>query len=166
MEKVIAKLDSIHDNLMNLVTPMSDKEFSERPSPDRWSVAENIHHLYLVESKYVDLIEEAMKSGEKISLFRKLIQVPPAVASVRLVRVKVPVAAVEPLNPPPKADVINNFNKIRARSKSLLKEHSEALQNLPVPHPFFGIFDGVNAIRFVGYHELRHYKQIVEMLQK
>jgi hypothetical protein len=33
-------------------------------------------------------------------------------------------------------------------------------------HPFLGEIDGVAAVSFIGYHELRHYKQIREVLRK
>jgi hypothetical protein len=33
-------------------------------------------------------------------------------------------------------------------------------------HPFFGEIDGTATISFIGYHELRHYKQIREVIKK
>ena len=33
-------------------------------------------------------------------------------------------------------------------------------------HPFLGEIDGIATVSFVGYHELRHYKQIREVIKK
>jgi len=33
-------------------------------------------------------------------------------------------------------------------------------------HPFLGEIDGTATISFIGYHELRHYKQIREVIKK
>jgi hypothetical protein len=167
MKEVIAKLDSIHQRMLDLVTPLDEQKFSNRFSQDRWSVAENIHHLYLVESKYVRLLDETLKSQDKgMSSLRRLFQAPPQLVGMRLVRVKVPEKAVEPIDAPPKEVVLENYNKVRAKLKALAKENGKArLKNLAIPHPMFGLFDGVNVVRFLGYHEQRHYKQILEMIK-
>jgi hypothetical protein len=167
MKKVIAKLDSIHQRMLDLVTPFDEQKFSERISSDRWSVAENIHHLYLVETKYVKLLNKALQSQDKgMNPFRRLFQVPPQLVGIRLVRVKVPEKAVEPVNAPKKETVLENYNKVRAELKALAKEHGKArLKNVALPHPMFGLFDGVNVVRFLAYHEQRHYKQILETVR-
>ena len=167
MKEVIAKLDSIHQRMLDLVMPMDEQQFSQRISADRWSVAENIHHLYLVETKYVKLLEKALQSQEQgMNPFRRIFQVPPQLVGIRLVRVKVPEKAVEPIDAPPKETVIENYNRVRAELKSLAEEHGKPrLKNLALPHPMFGLFDGVNVVRFLSYHEQRHYKQILETVR-
>jgi len=124
-------------------------------------------HLYLVERKYVRLLDEALHSqNQGMSFVRRLFQVPTWFVGMRVVRVKVPEKAVEPLNAPPKEEVLENYNKIRSELKTLALEHGKTrLKNLAIPHPALGLFDGVNIVRFLGYHELRHYKQILEMIK-
>jgi hypothetical protein len=167
MKDVVAKLDSIHQQMMDLVTPLDEQMFSTRFSPDRWSVGENIFHLYLAESKYVMLLDEALHSqNQGMGFMRRLFQVPTWFVGMRLIRVKVPEKAVEPLDAPPKEAVLENYNRVRSELKTLALEHGKnRLKNLAIPHPMLGLFDGVNVIRFLGYHELRHYKQILEMLK-
>jgi hypothetical protein len=167
MKQVLAKLDEIHQQMMDLVTPLDEERFAARFAPGRWSAAENIHHLYLVETKYVGLLQEALASSAPgMGPVRRLFQVPPRFVGVRLVRVKVPEKAVEPLNAPPKAVTLDNYNRVRGELKSLAAEHGAArLRAIAVPHPMFRLFDGVNAVLFLGYHELRHYKQIREMMK-
>ena len=167
MKEVLVKLDTIHQRMMDLVTPLDEQRFAERFSPGRWSAAENIHHLYLVEAKYLGFLREALASSAPgMGPVRRLFQVPPWFVGMRLVRVKVPERDVEPLDAPPKPVTLNNYNQVRAELKALAQEHGAArLRALAVPHPMFRRFDGVNAVRFLGYHELRHYKQVLETIK-
>lgn len=167
MNNVIAKLDAIHQDLLNLIMPIDEKQFSQRYSPDRWSIAENIHHLYLVETKYVEDFGKAIESKNTgMGPLRRLFQVPGWAAGIRLVRVRAP-KIVEPLDAPPKMVVLNNYNRVRAALKEIAqKQGAEGLKNIALKHPFFGLLDGVNVVSFLGYHELRHHKQIAEMIKK
>lgn len=153
--------------MLDLVSPLDEHKFSERIMPEKWSVAENIHHLYLVETKYVTLLGTALQSNNRgMGVIRSFFQVPPWLVGMRLVRVKVPEKAVEPIDAPPKKMVLENYDKVRYELKALCQKHDKArLKSLSIPHPMLGLFDGVNVVRFLGYHELRHYKQIREMIK-
>jgi hypothetical protein len=73
----------------------------------------------------------------------------------------------EPLNPPPRAVVIENFNGVRAKLKDIMLKHGrERLENLTSRHPILGKYNGVDTASFAYYHELRHWKQIKEILAK
>jgi hypothetical protein len=88
------------------------------------------------------------------------------IVSLRFYRVKAP-KAVQPGNPPPKEDVIRNYNDTRARLKQFCAEQGRArLRQISFRHPFLGNLDGVAAISMVAFHEQRHYKQIREILKK
>ena len=47
----------------------------------------------------------------------------------------------------------------------MLHTEEERFRNLVFTHPFLGEIDGVATVSFIGYHELRHYKQIREVLE-
>ncbi len=164
MEKVIADLDNIHKQLMDLVTPMAEEKFSKRISEDKWSVAENIHHLYLVEQRYLTDLQAAIKDPKPMSAIRRLFQVPGWMASIRLVKVKAP-KIVEPLNAPAKSITLENYNQVRSKLKKLCQDNGQSVfEKIRVKHPFFGDLDGVNAVIFLVGHEARHYKQIIETI--
>jgi len=85
---------------------------------------------------------------------------------MRLVRVKAP-KAMNPLDSPARDQAIENFDRARSNLKALCAAHSEErFRHLVFTHPFLGEIDGVATVSFVGYHELRHYKQIREVLRK
>ncbi len=166
LEKAIAEMDAVHQRLLETVTPLAPERFSERPSPDRWSVAEIVHHLYLVERSVLGQFEGALsKPPVKVGMLQRLLPVGLLVGR-RVVRVKAP-KGVEPLNPPSKEDAIANYNQVRAALKEFSARHGdERLQQLGIKHPFFGTFDGISALRFIGHHELRHFRQIRDVMKR
>ena len=165
MNSTLARLDTIHGKLLDLTDKMDDAHFERRPSENEWSVAEIVHHLSLVEQYVIKSLEQSLaQPPQRLPLLRRL--VPTRIVAFRLLRVKAP-KGVQPLNPPPKEQLIENFNATRARLKALCAAHDRArLRQVTFKHPFLGPIDGTATISFVGYHELRHYKQIREVLKK
>jgi DinB superfamily len=165
LKRTLARLDSTHRGLLDLVGAIDEERFTRRPSENEWSVAEVVHHLSLVEQYVINSLEQSLaRPPQRLPMIRRLI--PTRIVASRLLRVKAP-KGVQPLNPPPKEQLIENFNATRARLKSLCAEHDRArLRQVIFKHPFLGPIDGTATISFVGYHELRHYKQIREVLKK
>jgi hypothetical protein len=164
LNRIINRLDSIHQKLLATVTPLDDIRFSQRPSDDSWSIAEIIHHLCLVEERVIDQLEKGLASAPgKAGILGRV--VPTAIVASRVVRVKAPKAVV-PNNAPGKTQVIQNLDAARLKLKDLCMQHgSERLRQVALDHPFLGKIDGTSAVSFVGYHEVRHYKQICEILK-
>ena len=166
MEKVLADLDGVHQKILTLVTPMPEEKFSGRIVAEMWSIAENIHHVTIVENRYIDEIKKGLENPNPMGSLRRLFQVPGWMAEIRLVKVKAP-TFVEPLNPPPKTETLNNFNKTRSELKKLCQKAGRSgMKSIRIKHPFFGDMDGLNSVIFLGGHETRHYKQIVETIGK
>ena len=165
MKRTLTRLDSTHRGLLDLVGAIDEERFTRRPSENEWSVAEVVHHLSLVEQYVINSLEQSLaQPPQRLSMIRRLI--PTRIVASRLLRVKAP-KGVQPLDPPPKEQLLENFNATRARLKSLCAEHDQArLRQIIFKHPFLGPIDGAATISFVGYHELRHYKQIREVLKK
>jgi hypothetical protein len=166
MKKVLAQLDAVHLQLLETVAPLDAEQFARRPSEAEWSVAEVIHHLCLVEQRVIQGLEkELAQPPQRLSPLYRLI--PYSLLVGRRVRRVAAPKFVEPLNPPPKETVIENYNRLRASLKALGDEHGRArLSQVIMKHPFLGKHDGVRAVAFVGYHEQRHYKQIREIIKK
>lgn len=165
MKKILCRLDSIHSKLVDTITPIEDSLFSRRPADKEWSVAQIVHHLCLVEERVIKELEtELAGPPRKIGLLRKLI--PTSIVASRLLRVKAP-RSVNPLSPPARAEVIANYDAARSRLKELCSTHGrDRLRQVVFKHPFLGEIDGAATISFIGYHELRHYKQIREVIKK
>ena len=165
MDRILNRLESTHEKLLTAVADLPVNVFSQRPSESEWSVAEIVHHLRLVEELVIKQMEKELANPPReLGFLRKL--VPTSIVSSRLIRVKAPKAA-NPLEPPAKEENIASFNNTRAKLKGLCTTHSaQRLKQTVFNHPFLGQIDGAATISFVGYHELRHYKQIREVLKK
>ena len=166
MKKELARLDSTHQKLLDLILPIDDERFGQRPAPDQWSIAEIVHHLCMVEQRVLEELERSLeKPAVHVGLLQRLIPVRLLVER-RVVRVKAP-KTVEPLDSPSKEEVIANYEQVRRTLKEFSATHGrERLQQIGIKHPFLGQFDGVGAISFVGHHETRHIRQIKETIKK
>jgi hypothetical protein len=163
VNKIIKRLDSVHQKLLDTVLAVDPERFKQRPTENEWSVAEIIHHLQLVEERVISEVEKGLAGPpQKAGLLARFI--PPSIAASRLLRVKAPKAVV-PTSSPEKQAAIDNFEATRKRLKELCaKAGPQRLGQIVLKHPFFGRIDGTAAVSFVSYHELRHYKQIREVL--
>ncbi|MDQ3667608.1 MAG: DinB family protein [Acidobacteriota bacterium] len=165
MFKTLRRLDSIHSKLVNTITTIEDPVFSRNPAENEWSIAEIVHHLCLVEERVIKELEtELANPPGRIGFLRKFI--PTCIVASRLLRVKAP-KGVNPVNPPSRAEVIANYDAARSRLKELCSSHGRnRLKQVVFKHPFLGEIDGTATVSFIGYHELRHYKQIREAIKK
>ena len=165
MKKVLQRLDSVHQKLLEVVSPLEPSLYSQRPAEGEWSVGEIVHHLALVEERVIKDLEGAIaRAPQRVGFFRRLI--PTAIVSSRLIRVKAP-KAVKPLDAPAKDVGIQNLDRARSALKTLCATHgNDRFRQLVFKHPFLGNIDGVATVSFLGYHEQRHYKQIREVLRK
>jgi DinB superfamily len=165
MKKTLNRLDSVHQKLIAKVSPLDPNLFSTPPSDTEWSVSQILHHLFLVEERVIKDLEAAVSNPtQKVGFLGRL--KPTSIVSMRLVRVKAP-KAVNPLQTPPKDEAIENLNRARTRLKDFCaRTGPDKMRNLVFNHPFLGRLDGVAAVSFVGHHEHRHYKQILEVLKK
>jgi len=165
MNKTLRRLDSIHSKLVDTITSIEDPLFSRSPAEREWSVAEVVHHLCLVEEAVIqELVKELANPPRRVGFLKKLI--PTSIVASRLLRVKSP-RSVVPLDPPARAEVIANYDAVRSRLKQLCSSHGQdRLKQIVFKHPFLGQIDGTATISFLGYHELRHYKQIREVIKK
>lgn len=165
MKKALKRLDAVHQKLVNIISTLEPNIYTQRPAEGEWSVAEIVHHVWLVEGRVTKELETGISSQpRRVSFLRRFI--PTSIVSQRLIRVKAP-KAVNPLDPPAREVALENFDRTRLNLKALCAAHGEErFRNLVFKHPFLGEIDGVAAISFMGYHEKRHYKQIREVLQQ
>jgi hypothetical protein len=164
MKKALKRLDSVHQKLINIVSSLDPKIYSQRPAEGEWSVGEIVHHLCLVEGRVIKELEGAIaQQPRRVGFLRRLI--PTSIVSLRFKRVQAP-KAVKPLDAPEREMALENFDRARNNLKTLCATHGEErFRNLVFKHPFLGEIDGVATVSFVGYHEQRHYKQIRDVLR-
>lgn len=164
MKSTLRRLDSTHRVLIALIGSLDPNLFAQRPAENRWSVAEVVHHLCLVEQRILkELTRNVAAPPVKIGRLKRLI--PMRLVSLRFIRVSAP-KTVEPLNPLPKDEALKAYDEVRARLKQFCSEHGQQrLQATLFRHPLLGDLDAVAAISLIAFHEQRHNKQIREILR-
>ena len=169
MKRMLSRLDKWHGGLIETLTPLDEREYAARPSEGEWSVAEIMQHLCMVEAGALKMLRsqigQAPPDGRGPGLRQRLLPFSLLVGR-RPIRVKAP-KFVEPLDAPPQDEALAKFKDLREQLKAFAAEQGAArLRRLRMKHPFFGDLDGVRAVWFVGYHEMRHHRQIREVIKK
>jgi len=174
MKRALNRLDKVNDKLTAIVASLDDESFARQPAGGGWSVAQIVQHLALVELRVTRDLERAIsRPPQRVSFIRRF--VPTSIVSLRLLRVKAPQAVNPEVNSGPdatgaipgKSATIANYNRARNDLKSLCATHgNDRFRQIVFRHPFLGEIDGVAAVSFVGHHELRHFKQIREVLKQ
>jgi hypothetical protein len=163
-ENALSYLTQSREGVVAAVKGLSEAQLKFKPAADRWSVAEVVEHLAL--------IEEIVNQG----VLGKLSGAPAPTAGWdakkvdAMVLAKVPdrstkFQAPEPAVPTGRwtpAETLEHFLAGRAQTAAFLKSAPD-LRGHVVSHPVFGAMDGYEWILAVAAHTDRHTKQILEV---
>jgi hypothetical protein len=136
------------------------------PGPERWSAANIIEHLSIVEGRVAKVLTERIeeaRSGLQADLRTEPIL--PTIDYTRVydrsTRVKAPEVAIPTgLN---SSSAWTALEKAGSMLRSMLVANDGlALSSVTHPHPRFGVLSVYDWIAFLGAHEVRHAEQIRE----
>lgn len=150
--------------------PVASRE--RRPSPARWSVAEVIQHVALVEGRITDLlasrIAEARARG--VELETETSPVTPTFDLARVLdrgRSLTASDATLPREPLDAGAAWAMLEERRAKLRALvISADGLALEKVVAPNPVLGPLNAYQWILFVGGHEARHTGQIREVAEE
>jgi len=151
------------DRLAAATKGVSEAQWTFRPSPDRWSLAEIMEHIAIIEERVGDIVGKMPEApadapvrdikGTDVAI---LVDVP-----CRYPRVKAP-DRVAPIGAQLGAESLEKFLKSRARMEGMLAS-APHLRGHAFLHPIFGPWDGYQWILAAGGHCSRHTSQILEV---
>ena len=163
--EIFDDIDSTRADLLRSVEGLSAEQRDFRPSPDRWSVAEIVEHLSIVEGNVVRLLGTLMeKAGEE--------------GAARVADAPFAPVSIEEFVEQSRGQKFNAPERIRptgaplADSLARLRDSRSALHSLRprveqtdgaalrFPHPVWGPINLYQWLLFVGAHEQRHLAQI------
>jgi DinB family protein len=157
-------LAATRDSLVETLAGLSDAQWRFKPSSERWSIAEIMEHIAIVEDRIGEIIGK-MGEAPADSVDRDAKQVDAFVlANVpdRTRRVQAP----ERLAPSGRwtgSEALEHFLGSRVRTEELLRS-APHLRGRVLPHPILGPWDGYQWILGVGAHCARHTSQIREVM--
>lgn len=162
----VSRLKKNRETILSLIAPLNDETFFVNPEKGKWSVAQVIWHLTLVDKGIKTQILKGKESKFSTRLFLKRFIPMSVIIGRPIVKVKAP-GFVDPENIVPsvsREQIVKEFSNARDELiNEYLKRSIKEWRKISVKHPVLGDIDGEAMIKFVGFHELRHLRQIREL---
>jgi hypothetical protein len=169
LEALFTALDAHRAVLADAVASVPEELRERRLVADRWSVAEILEHLSLVETRVAQTVATKIAAGRAAGLAHEedSSPLPPSKRLVMVMERQQRVPAPDVLEPRSGMSIAQAWAALD-RSRQALREAALsgdglALGTLSSPHPFAGPFNLYQWIAFVGAHEVRHAAQIREI---
>jgi uncharacterized damage-inducible protein DinB len=168
--EVLTHLGQFRAVLRDAVDQVPPSQREQRPAPDRWSVAEILEHLGIVERGITGLLRKQLEVARAAGLGQEQAtdSVLPLIPIQQVVdrdwRIEAN-ARVQPTGGLTAAAAWQVLLDRRQKLRRFLEEADGlALGELmiPVPHPRLGLLNGWQWLVFLGAHEGRHAAQIRE----
>jgi uncharacterized damage-inducible protein DinB len=162
-ERAIASLRDSRERLLATARKLSPSQLAYRPAPDRWSVAECLEHIILVESSILGAIEKTVRQSADSP--RSVIEDDALLAKVvdRTERSKGP-EHVMPTGRWPHHELLREFEAARKRTAEFAATTDADLRQSAFPHPGFGPLDCYQWLLLIAAHGERHRAQADEVM--
>src|ERR1700682_363172 len=162
---ILAQLNESRARLFAAADVVPTRQWRASPGQEAWSTAEVIAHLMMVEQRITASANNLLREPPRSVPIWRRVHLPLRAAEWRAIRRKSPV----PLNPNllgEKEVMLAALREVRSQTIAFL----DALPNRDLgvyrwPHPFFGSLNFYDWFRVVAYHEIRHSKQIREIVE-
>ncbi len=166
-ELAVHQLAQSRERLILVVEGLSDEQRRFRPAEDRWSIADCVEHIAVVENIVLRKIQEILlappEPGRQAEVHGKeqliLEKVP-----LREVRVQGPAAFMPQNRWPDFEDLMLHFEATRERSVRFSAVTQADLRSHFFPHPILGVLDCYQWLLLVSAHCERHVRQMEEVL--
>jgi len=169
--ELLAQLDLSHAELKTAVDLIPLGERGWRSAPERWSAAEIVDHLAVVERRIAKLMSTQLAAAVEQGLGRETdhSSVMSMMRMDRLLDRRRPITSSETSQPRRGVDANTAWADFVAANASIrgfvVAADGMALGEITVPHPVLGPLNLYQWVLFVGGHESRHAIQVREIGQ-
>jgi len=144
---------------------ISNLNWLQSPAQQVWSAAEVVAHVGMVEETIITSCKKVLRSEPRPIALWKRIHPPLALATWRRKKVRSPIR-LDPSRVYDRKGAYAALDATREASLAFMKSlGNRDLRSYRFPHPIFGSLNLYDWYRFIGYHELRHRKQIRELVE-
>jgi len=165
IEPLVEKLSQVRSDLLAVVERVPAERWRDKPAPEKWSAAEVIAHLTQVEAAIADGVEKLLRMEPQPIPFWKRLHIPPRLSEWRWPRARTPLALDASLLAD-KRTMLAQFAASRERTLKILEANRDKdLRRWRFPHPFFGSLNGYTWFQNIYHHEIRHTKQLREIVE-
>jgi hypothetical protein len=162
-ERALRYLAETQAGVVEAVKGLSEAQWKFKPGPDRWSVAEVVEHLALIEDVINGILGNIEKAPATPADFdaKKVDAMIFAQVPDRSTKYQAPEGA-QPTGRWTSEGALSHFLTVREEVRKILLSTPD-LRGHIVKHPVFGPMDGYEWILAVAAHTERHTKQILEV---
>jgi uncharacterized damage-inducible protein DinB len=166
-EFALKNLQTTHDKFLQSIAGLSPKQWTFKPGPDRWSVAEVSEHIAVSESALLGLVQKQLMASPAAPEKREQVK-----GKDEMILQKIPdrshkAQAPEFLRPtgrwPTEADLTKAFEESRKVTMDYVRTTNDDLRDHFFDHPVFGTLDGYQWLLLLSAHSERHTAQIEEV---
>jgi uncharacterized damage-inducible protein DinB len=160
IQTILETLTNTRDKVVKEVASLHDTQLNAKPKREKWSIAQNLHHLHLVEQAVTSAITYALHKTERVQVTLKPVQ-----ATLNRAYKREAPEQMKPTDTIMKQDEIQDLLQT-SRRELLHVIHSVTderdLFEKAAKHPVFGEINVQQWLEFLDYHEKRHLAQIQE----
>ena len=164
--ELLAYVDQETDTLRDAYESVPPAERNVRTDPARWSPAEIVQHLVVVDRRVVQRLATLIDEARALPPETDTTPILPNQIVTRVLD-RTGRFRTSQAGEPGQADPDRVWDELMAVRRSLAevvaKADGLALGKVSAPHPALGAFSGYDWIAFVGAHAARHADQIREM---
>ena len=168
LTEVLSRLDKARGTLRRAIDAIPPDMQRQRPEPDRWSAAEVLEHLTLVERIFAGRILNALDTARAGLSPEAHPRAPlPDAVEQRMGDRANKRQAPEPARPTGTKDVASGWAALESNHSTLGAALAGcdglALSQVTLDHPFFGTMNVYQWVELMAAHEGRHTEQIREI---
>ena len=162
--ELIELLNKSEKEFLQAVEGLSQQQWSFKPGPDRWSVAECAEHIVLAEALLFETATRSLTaaSDEKWEDTLRKTDILRRALPNRSTKVDAP-AAIKPRQAMTRQQLMARFKEQRARALAYVQETEAPLKAHTAANPFFGPLNAHQWLLYIPLHHLRHNLQIAEV---
>ena len=156
----LSGLEASATELDHAVCNLHSAQWTFKPTIDRWSIAECVDHLAVVEERVLKALKRFDRPAEPVTMSdAQLLE--------RLGDRSSPISAPERVHPTVRSDdgaaTLAAFHRARQETIAFVSATGANLRSQAMPHPAFGLLDGHQWVITLAAHVRRHLKQIDEI---
>jgi hypothetical protein len=169
IQEVLTVLDDTRASLKSAIAGIPADRHRVRPSDDRWSVAEVVEHLGLVETRIAQMVAEKLDAARKAGLGAEteVTPVAPMLDIAGVISRSKPITASEASQPRGGLSTEDGLKVLSERRAALRQAITTAdglsLGTVEIPHARLGTLNVYQWLLFLAGHEARHTDQIREV---
>lgn len=161
---IVTHLKKAHAEFVAACHEIPQNRWRSSPGGSAWSASEIVAHLMQVEQAVSANAAKILREAPQPVSFWKRLHLPVSLAENRSFKAKTPVPLDAALVKE-KDEMLAKFTGLREHSVALLLSNGRSdLSAYRMPHPFFGSLHFYDWFRMLAYHESRHRKQILEIV--